>query len=533
MKRFAFVVFLSLLIISSCTKPQETEDIGVKVEDVKPIQGGQLNLACVEPLDFNPVKITNGSYGEVSKLIFNGLFEQDKELKIIPVLAKGIDIDAEKGACIVELKNNIYWSDGNKLTSEDVKFTLDFIKKNSDSVYNDLSEIISYKVENEERIKINFRKPCINILQQLCIPIIPKHIYTSNEKAIPIGTGPYKVTEYKKLKYMCLEPNELHQNTKRPYIEKIRVNFVDDAYALEPFFQIGETDILHAASYDWEKYMEKKDIDTIKYISDSFEFILINHENQLLKDKLIRQAMMYAVDRKHISDKYLLGHTVLADTPIKPGTWLDDKKAIIYNYSRAEAQYILSNAGFSYNVHEKAFERDIEGEKQILRLSLITNIENEYRVKAAEDIKRYFEEAGFIIDLEILPFEEVEKLIEKGKYDLVLTGVNMMQDLISFLHSSRTIGGKNYGLYMNEEVDALMDAILSKQSDSRELMENYKKMQEILREDLPFLSLFYKEYALVTRNKVRGIIEPDSANLFRTIGDWYIIQDEDTSEAEE
>ena len=124
-------------------------------------------------------------------------------------------------------------------------------------------------------------------MQQLCIPIIPKHIYTSNEKAIPIGTGPYKVTEYKKLKYMCLEPNELHQNTKRPYIEKIRVNFVDDAYALEPFFQIGETDILHAASYDWEKYMEKKDIDTIKYISDSFEFILINHKNQLLKDKLL------------------------------------------------------------------------------------------------------------------------------------------------------------------------------------------------------------------------------------------------------
>lgn len=527
MKRFIVIIILSLFFLLGCEQTRISEDKGIKIEDEKPLIGGQLNIACIEPLSFNPIKIANKSYQDITSLFFDGLFEYDEESKIAPVLAKEIEFDEKTGKGIIKLKSDIFWSDGNKVTTKDVKFTMDMIRTSPKSIYNkNLSRIQNYKIVDEETLNINFARPYYNLVEQLLFPIIPSHIYSLEENYIPVGTGPYKVMDYKKLKYMVLEPNDYYWKDKIPFIGKIKVIFIDDKQAFDPVFQSGTIDMLHASSYDWEKYKEQKDISTIKYTSDSLEFILINHNNETLKDIQVRQAIMYGINRKAIVEKHLLGHAILADVPVKPGSWLDDGIGIRYNYSKTEAQYILNDAGFIYNDNAKIFERDIEGKKQVLRFTLVTNIENNYRVKAAEDIKRYLEEIGIIIDLEIAPFEELEKVIKNKKFDLILTGVNTKTDFISYLHSLETIGKNNHGSYANDDVDLLLDDVIANQHNTNILLEDYRLIQEIIRRDLPFLCMFYKENALVVRNRVRGTIEPDSANLFRTIGDWYIVQSE-------
>ena len=535
MKRIIVVVILLLIFLSGCEQSRISEEKGIKIEDEKPMVGGQLNIACIEPISFNPVRIENKSYQDITSLFFAGLFEYDIESRITPVLAKEIEIDEKTGKGIIRLRNDMFWSDGNKVTSKDVKFTMDLIKNSRDSIYNkNLLRIQNYKIVDEETLNISFTKPYYNLVEQLCFPIIPNHIYSIKENYIPVGTGPYKVTDYKKLKYMDLEPNEFYWKGKTPFIEKIKVIFIDDKHAFDPVFQSGTIDILHASSYDWEKYKEQKDISTIKYISDSLEFILINHNNETLKDVEVRQALMYGINRKAIADKHLLGHAVLTDTPAKPGSCLDDGIGIRYNYSKTEAQYMLDNAGFTYNENARIFEREADNKKQVLRFTLITNIENNYRIKAAEDIKHNLEEIGVVVDLEIAPFEEVEKAIKSKKFDLILTGVNTKTDFIAYLHSKDAIGVNNYGSYANEDIDLLIDDIIANQNDKDKLFEDYRLIQEIIRKDLPFLCMFYKENALVIRNRIRGSIEPDSANLFRTIGKWYIVQSaSETTEKEE
>lgn len=527
MKRHLIIImgFLILsLVLVSCTKPQVPGNSEIKIEDEKPVTGGQLNIGSVEPNSFNPINNKSKSYIDVSNLIFNGLFEYDENQKIVPVLAKEINIMEESGQGIVKLRDDIFWSDGSKVTASDVKFTIDTIKTSPNSIYkSNLAKISYYQVVDEETIKISFNKPYYNAIEQLCFPIIPKHIFAFNENSVPLGTGPYKVLSYKRLKYMELVPNELWWKKEKPYISKIKVVFINDTIAFDTCFESREIDALHASSYDWEKYKELKGVNTFKYISSGFEFISINHQNPLLLSKEIRKAMMYGINRKSIADKFLLGHAVLTDTPIKPGSWLDDGNGVKYNYSKAEAQYILNNAGFSYNSQTKVFEKEIDDKKQVLRFSLITNSENEYRRKAAEEIKKNLEEIGFVIDLKIMPFDEVKKTMESKKYDLVLTGLNVQpgQDLYTFLHSSQIIGGKNYGSYSNSDIDFLFES-LSETTSAEIMHDNYVKIQEIIREELPFISLFYKEYALVIRNKVKGTIEPDSQNPFRTIEKWYI-----------
>ncbi|MDD2481510.1 MAG: ABC transporter substrate-binding protein, partial [Lutispora sp.] len=305
----------------------------------------------------------------------------------------------------------------------------------------------------------------------------------------------------------------------------IKVNFIKDIDSFDTAFQSGQIDIINASSYDWEKYEELREVNTYKYLSRDYEFIAVNFQNPVLAEKEIRKALMYSINRKSIIEKYLLGNALITDTPIRYDSWMFDGDINKYFYNKADAQYAINNAGFSYNEASKTFEKEIDNKKQELRLSLITNSENDYRRKAVEEIKKSLEDIGFIIDLKILPFEELKKQIDSKKFDLALVGMNFSPeaDLYDFLHSSQAAGGKNYGGYVNSRVDLLLEQSHNVLTQEERYV-NYVELQRIIKDELPVLSLFYKEYALAMRSKVKGEIQADSENLFRTFNNWYITE---------
>ena len=88
MKRIIVVVILLLIFLSGCEQSRISEEKGIKIEDEKPMVGGQLNIACIEPISFNPVRIENKSYQDITSLFFAGLFEYDIESRITPVLSR-------------------------------------------------------------------------------------------------------------------------------------------------------------------------------------------------------------------------------------------------------------------------------------------------------------------------------------------------------------------------------------------------------------------------------------------------------------
>lgn len=519
------LIILSSLLIS-CSEPEIQRGTEVHIDDEKPGKGGLINIGCIEPLSFNPLLVNSKSYNDISDLLFNGLVEYDSFLKPEFVLAEEISFDEGTGQAIVKLKENLHWSDGVRVTSADVKYTLDTIKNAADSIYKlKLNRIVSYQVVNDVTLKINFGNAAYSAMDTLNFPIIPKHIFEANANATPVGTGPYKVVSYSKLKYMELEPNEYGIKVIKPFISKIRINFIKDVDSFDSTFQSGQIDMINTSSYDWEKYRELKDVGTYKYISRDYEFIAINFQNPMLADKEIRKALMYGINRKGIVDKYLLGNAAIVDTPIRSDSWLYDGTAVQYFYNKAEAQYAISTANFSFNEGSRIFERQADGKKQQLRFTLITNSENDYRRNAAEDIKKSLEETGFVIDLKIMPFEELKKQIETKKFDLALVGLSFSPDgdLYEFLHSSQATGGKNYGGYVNPRVDLLLEQSQNTRSQEDKYV-NYLELQRIIKDDLPIISLFYKEYALAMRNKVKGEIQADSENLFRSLHSWYITE---------
>ena len=524
-KRFLLVLMLLIsLILISCDEAAPPDKTDISIENEKPVEGGTISISSVEPGSLNPLLNKSKSYNDISKLIFQSLVEYDANLKITPVLAQSWSFEDGSSRCVIKLKDNVLWSDGESFTANDVKFSLDIIKASEDSIYkSNLEHISSYKVRDDETIEIVFDQPFAIAIDMLSFPIIPQHVYQENLDAVPIGTGMFKVSQYNKLKYMELIFNDKWNGQEKPYVEKINVTFINDLEAFSTAFQTKELDLLNTTSYDWEKYSEMNDVSAYQYSTMYYDFIGLNYNNPIFQDKAVRKAMIKGINRKSIVSKHLLGNAVVTDVPINPISWLNDGEDTKFSYSRSEAQNLLKTTGFADSNNDGILEREVGGVKQELRFTLMTNDENEFRRKAAEDIKKNLEDIGFRVEIKFVAFADLRAAIDTKTFDAVLTGYNLSntQDLSFAFHSTQIESGNNFMSYSNPKIDNLLQQAYTTLNDSQR-KEIYKSLQQSFREEVPCISLFFREAALVVRNKIRGEIIPDTANPYRSIHQWFI-----------
>lgn len=518
-----FILLVSFTLVS-CDKADMPNDTEISIQDEKPVAGGTINMSSVEPGSLNPLLSKSKTYNEVSKLIFQSLVEYDASLKLIPVLAQSWSFEDGSSRCIVKLCDGVLWSDGESFTANDVKFSLDTIKASEDSIYkSNLEHVFYYKVRDNSTIEIVFDQPFANAVDMLNFPIIPQHIYQADLNAVPVGTGMFKVSRYDKLKSMELVLNENWKGEEKPYVEKIKVTFINDTEAFSTAFQYKELDLLNTTSYDWEKYSEMKDVSAYKYTTMCYDFIGLNYNNPVFQDKAVRKAMIQGINRKSIVDKYLLGNAVVTDVPVNPASWLYDSEDEKYGYSKSEAQNLLKAAGFTDSNDDGVLDREVDGGRQELKFTLLTNNENEYRRKAAEDIKKSLEDVGFRVEIGFVAFADLKTAIDTKKFDAVLTGYNLSntQDLSFAFHSTQIESGKNFMSYSNSVIDAeLQEAYTTLNDNQRKKI--YKRLQQSFREEVPCISLLFRDAAVVVRNKIRGEIKPDSVNPYRNIQKWFI-----------
>lgn len=236
---FALILALILLLnLTGCnneTEPSVKQTVLETEEDKKityePEYGGSLVLPLTPLNTLNPLLSENLFYYHFSKLIFEGLFELDNNLDVIPVLAKDYSIREEGKVINIKLKENVKWHDGEKFDAEDVAFTINTIKfASEDTVYkkmlNDtfgsfspanINRIINVEVLGPYELNIVFDRSFSHGLETLTFPIIPKHKFVadrenkksyiaalSEEDYTPIGTGPYKFKNYEKYKSITL-----------------------------------------------------------------------------------------------------------------------------------------------------------------------------------------------------------------------------------------------------------------------------------------------------------------------------------------
>jgi len=530
-------IMICVIFLTSCasTESEYSESPSEHVythEPEKPViakNEGEITVSMRLPRTLNPLLNEDSTVDRVLKLIFEPLITLDEEYRVVPNIISNYYTSADGTSITVRLRTDIRWHDGTPLTSDDLIYSLQALKNEASeqAIYkNRVENITSFTKVDDQTVTINYSELYAGTPYTLDFPIIPRHHFI-NAPALPIekifpplGNGLYAFKEYAFNKEMILEAMS-NSFTKRPYINNINVLITPDIDTDMYSFDQGLIDVVTSDISGWGKYQSKKETNLTDFITNIYEFIGFNMEDENTGIKEFREAIASAINISDMIDAIYLEHAVRVHTPVKPMNWLHANEVKKYEYDLKKAAELLESKGY---VNDDTYLYKKQGDyKNEVLLRILVNEENEERVKMAGIIKDSLQQLKIRSEIEIVPFEEYLKRLEERDFEIFLGGFSLsdVPNLSFAFHSSQIQGGQNYFGYKNEMMDSLIIASLNTTSENI-FRNTFAEIQKLIAEDIPCISLVFRKSALLTDIKIYGDKKPTHNNLYDNIEDWFV-----------
>lgn len=508
MKRLAFSLFVvSIFSIFLGT---------VQAADDTPKYGGTYILAAHGDATYlNPFFPSRNSDQNVIFNIHEPLYRLNSGYELEPILAKSYEVSGLDW--IFYLKKGIHFHDGTEFTAEDVKYTYEWgmDSENNAGTRSNLNNIKSIEIIDNYTIKITTKTIYAPFMTAIANHrIVPKHYHetmTADEYNLhPMGTGPYKFTEWVPGDHITLEAfNDYWQG--RPYIDYLKIVPIPESSSTAISLETGD---IHSS--DWPMKPE----DTLRIIkSDKFHVYrgqslaanhyLMNHLNPFFQDKRVRQAMMYALSRESMVQHLMKGLGTVAGSYVSPSLpWHEDdvKK---YKYDPEKAKKLLAEAGWKpgpdnilVNAEGKRFEITCELLMGDQLRSSQAEIDSQMLKQVGIEMKLQYNEMGVW----------VEKMVSgaKGKwnYDLSLMNWTFTKQTDPDSTDYFTKGGSKNWINWN---NPMMTELLAKgieTIDMKKRYEIYSQVQKLFAEEVPFLYIQYWENVFFISKDIKGVPDP-------------------------
>jgi peptide/nickel transport system substrate-binding protein len=241
-------------------------------------------------------------------------------------------------------------------------------------------------------------------------------------------------------------------------------------------------------------------IEVTEQPGSNYDYIVFNFSDPALAKREVRQALALATDRQQIVQYLLRGQARLADGPLPPNNWAYEPDIKRFRYDPQQAKQLLDQAGLQPRP-------DLGGMR--LRLTMKTSTDESVRLLGAV-LKEQWQAVG--VDLELQPMELATLFsdLARGGFQLSTlrwVGGNNDPDLFfGYVFSSKKFppAGANRGHYHNERLDALIDqAQVEPSMEKRRVL--FSEIQKIVAEDVPYVSLWFRDNISVHRNRISNI----------------------------
>lgn len=551
------LIFALVAIASGCGKSENGGKTDEKTE-YEIAEGGEITLPLTGFENLNPFMRKSQSAYYFEKLIFEGLFSVEKNLDAAPCLAESYTMSEDAKSIDIVLREGVKFHNGSELTAEDVKFTVDVLKRGVSSpdhteslspLYKegglyDTGRISEVKVKSSKELEIVFDRPFSDAPEYLTFPIISKASLESEEKALElenysaVGTGPYKVDSVDGLKEVVLQRNIDYWSGK-PNIEIVRGKVLADEELAKTSFEAG---IVHAVSdldyLEWESFAQNDKVHISAFPSNRYEFLAFNFRKDYFQGeegKSIRDAVSYSVNREQILKNIYLGYGEIAESPVNPSSWLSlgSESGKDEGYSLEKAQEILGGIGYQDRDADGLLENE-EGEN--ISFTILAPPTSQARIDTARTIAESLRKIGVSVEeeyeQEAASYEteeereakwlEFESKLSAGEYDLAVLGWEMsyLPDLSFAFHSQHAEGGNFIG-YSDPELDKLLED--ANRANSREEKKRlYSEIQNRISQEKPYVSILYTNAALINYKKISGEPNPNYMDVYSGVEKWFV-----------
>ena len=501
---------------------------------------GQIVLGfSQEPTVFNPhllhIEVDEGIYFS----IFDPLFGVDETGKFYPLLAAevptvengGISADGLKWK--VKLRDGVKWHDGTPFTAEDVKFSLELLvnpdfrswRRAGHELVRDLTVVSPTEIT---WTMASPYAPYASILASTFI--VPKHAFDGQADLnatpfnnAPIGTGPFKWVNRVAGDYIEMAANTDYFGDG-PYLEKLIVKYIPDLTVLYTQFKTGDIDVIGLQWITADHYDEAKalaDRVVVKAPNPTVESIGLNLGKPQFQDKAVRQALYAALDKDTLIDALYYGLPLPTESYMPQQSFFYNPDLPKHEFSTDKANALLDEAGWAKGA-------DGIRAKDGVRLSFTnsTTAGNHLREQAQQFIQQTYAEIGVEMTINNLPPAVMwGDYWMMSQFDSVIVGIAFLTGPdpdTSDYFSSKAIpaqggGGQNTFQWQNPEVDELLaDGAKIFVPEDRRVP--YLKLQELARDELPFLPMFQYTVLPGTKAGVEGL----TPNVNVRVDNWNV-----------
>jgi len=417
----------------------------------------------------------------------------------------------------LHLAEGATWHDGVPVTAEDIKFTCGII--GSIPGWAEVDYCVDHvEIIDDYTIKVTNTRALTTVNCPgwwAWDPILPKHIfepYKDNLESFPneesIGSGPFKMKEFKPGQYMWLEAYEDYWGD-RPYVDEVVFILYPTLETMLMALEKGEIDVMGETSLppalieDFEANPDIK-VEIVPGLA-LYDLVFNLHKDTPLQDKNVRHAIAYSIDRQRIVDMVYRGYAAKCDSWVYEEDLMHHPNLPQYDYDPDKANEILDGAGYVDSDGDGIRNDPATGKNLVF--DLLCSSGDQDGVKMSALIKEMLPGIGVDVGISTLDHDTFMSIMYNPPADAFDMGLEYCTpspapygDWQWLEAISWGSGGDwwNPSYYSNPRYDELT-ALLGTATSREQRKEYMYEMQELLSEDSPIAFLVRPEFISVYR----------------------------------
>jgi len=467
-----------------------------------------------DPRSLDPALSTDVPTGRAVGYLFDGLTRFTPDGRVIPALATSWETSPDGLTYTFHLRRGVKFTDGTPFVARQVLSSWQRVldpkvrggrgwplypilgaKEYADGKATSLEGL---SVPNDSTVVVKLKEPFAIFPKLLAMPvasIAPERV-PENFGEHPVGTGPWRLVEWKHDDYLLFAPNE-HYWGGSPRADSLKARIIAEPSTAVAEFQSGTVDVLQIPQgeiADWEEDAERRKLLT-STPSLELVYVAINTTRGPLREPRVRQALNYAVDRERIVRNLIAGRGHLAAGVIPPSLPGADSTRAGYQFDTTRARQLLREAGYPNGID----------------LELWTST-NPLYVRIAETLQAYLKLSGIRIKIVQRESAAAREAARKGGTDLFLKDwyadyPDAENFLYPLLHSANKGVGGNVSFYQSAQYDSIVTAARREQDEGKRVA-LYREADQIAFRDAPMIFLWFYSELYAVQPWIRGFQPP-------------------------
>jgi len=396
-----------------------------------------------------------------------------------------------------KLREDATFHNGDPVTAQDVVYTFERGRDGIASA-NKMKPATEVIAVDDHTVRMVLKTPNVDWLDALALPVfsvLSERACTEDpEKGYEIGAGPYKVKEFVSKDYAALTRHEGYMDGPVPTVN-LTLRYIPEASARLIALQTGEIQLCeNPDTIELDTVKADSNLTLVEFPGTTCQFFGFNCKDELTSNKKLRQAIAHAINKKDIMDATINGHGIVADSFWGPTQYGAIENFETWPYDIEKAKELMVEAGYPNGV-------DLE-----------ITVASGARVISAEVIQAQLKEIGVNVIINEVDSAALTSITNEARHQGLVYGLgfNTAGDEVRRVYGEGSSTNRSH--YHNEKVIELMDKAIQEFDDTaRKAI--YKEIQEIAKDDIPVIPLYYEKNFWAVNKNVGGVTWYGNSNV--------------------